>query len=151
MALGINPHHYCSLAGNTTDSIDFKSLDWENRKIIEIDIGTVLHHGNRAGTEGGAGQTGREGEPIWLTSANDTNAAHGYSGGHFLLKYVVQEKLRLAVLNSDGNQVFPDEIDDWQTAKNAFRLDGVLTDYGVSLEVCLFDRSKIRLSERIAF
>ena len=110
-----------------------------------------MHHGNRAGTDGGAGQTGREGEPIWLTSANDTNAAHGYSGGHFLLKYVVQEKLKLAVLNSNANQLFPDEVDDWQAAQKAFGLDGVLTDYGFSQEVCLFNRSKILLSECIAF
>lgn len=124
-------------------TINFSELDWADKKIVHMDAFTILHHGNRTGTDGGAGQTAQKGEPIWLTSANDTNAAYGYSGGKFILKYEITKQLNLAVLNSLGNQVFPDEIDSWQSARETFNLDGVLTDYGNIQEICLFDRSKI--------
>ncbi|AOJ10201.1 hypothetical protein WS71_23550 [Burkholderia mayonis] len=130
-------------------AIDFKKLDWADQKTAEVEAGTILHHGNHSGTDGGAGQTGCVGAPIWLTSASDSKAAYGYSGGKYLLKYEATEKLKLAILDSFGNQVFPDEIDDWKDAREAFGLDGVLTDYGTSQEICLFDRDKIRHVETI--
>ncbi|WP_164828871.1 hypothetical protein [Sinorhizobium meliloti] len=120
------------------------SLGWEKKKMEELPAGTKFNHANRDGVWGGSGQTGHTGEAIWMTSENDVNAARGYagsSGKYFVIE--AQEPLKLAIMDDQGNQVFPDEVDAWAPLAQTYGLDGVKTEYGSSYEVILFDRSKI--------
>ncbi len=120
------------------------SVGWETKKMEELSAGTKFIHANRDGVWGGSGQTGHTGEAIWMTSENDVNAARGYagsSGKYFVIE--AQEPLKLAVMDEQGAQVFPDELGAWAPLAQTYGLDGVKTEYGSSYEVILFDRRKI--------
>ncbi|MBD1228838.1 hypothetical protein [Xenorhabdus griffiniae] len=138
--------------GNTTPPQDYYSeLGWMRKQLSYLPVGTILNHGNSSGTDGGAGQSGISGSAIWLTSENDRNAAFAYSQRTYLLQYEVISKLTLAVFDELSNQVFPDELALWDRARREYNLDGVLTYYEMSQEICLFDRSKIRIKNQVRF
>ncbi|MHC2420471.1 hypothetical protein ACVMB2_004382 [Sinorhizobium meliloti] len=120
------------------------SVGWERKEMEELPAGTKFNHANRDGVWGGSGQSGHTGEAIWMSSENDVNAAGGYaasSGKYFVIE--AQEPLKLAVMDEEGAQVFPDELGAWAPLAQRYGLDGVKTEYGSSYEVMLFDRSKI--------
>lgn len=128
------------------------SVGWERKKMEELPAGTKFNHANRDGVWGGSGQSGHTGEAIWMTSENDVNAARGYagsSGKYFVIE--AQEPLKLAVMDEQGDQVFPDELGAWATLAQRYGLDGVKTEYGSSYEVVLFDKSKIAPVEERRF
>ncbi|MCM5693364.1 hypothetical protein M8037_32405 [Sinorhizobium meliloti] len=123
---------------------ELASVGWEKKKMEELPAGTKFIHANMQGVWGGSGQTGHTGQAIWMTSENDVNAAGGYagnSGKYFVIE--AQEPLKLAVMDEEGAQVFPDEVDAWAPLAQRYGLDGVKTEYDGSYEVMLFDRSKI--------
>ncbi len=125
---------------------------WERKKMEDLPAGTKFNHANRDGVWGGSGQSGHTGEAIWMTSENDVNAARGYagsSGKYFVVE--AQEPLKLAVMDEQGDQVFPDELRAWATLAKRYGLDGVKTEYGSSYEVVLFDKSKIAPVEERRF
>ncbi|WP_457812603.1 hypothetical protein [Sinorhizobium meliloti] len=140
---GQTGHHIQLAASVGWESQEMEELapDGWKKKMEELPAGTKFIHANMQGVWGGSGQTGHTGEAIWMTSENDVNAAHGYagsSGKYFVVE--AQESLKLAVMDEQGNQVFPDELGAWATSAQRYGLDGVKTEYGSSYEVMLFDR-----------
>ncbi|ARP67151.1 hypothetical protein FJ872_24635 [Mesorhizobium sp. B2-5-9] len=139
--------------GQTVHHIDqAASVGWERKKMEELPAGTKFNHANRDGVWGGRGQSGHTGDAIWMTSENDVNTARGYagsSGKYFVVE--AKEPLKLAVMDEQGNQVFPDELGAWAPLAQRYGLDGVKTEYGSSYEVILFHRSKIAPVEERGF
>jgi hypothetical protein len=104
-------------AGQTAHHIHQAALvGWESKEMEEFPARTKFNHANRDGVWGGSGQSGHTGEAIWMISESDVNTARGYAGRS--RKYFVieaQEPLKLAVIDEQGNQVFPDELGAWAT------------------------------------
>ncbi len=122
---------------------------WDGSTTITLPAGTEFNHGNPSGTDGGAGITGQRGGAIWLTSANDVNAATSYGEqSGVMLVYAARKDLRLAQLNL-GEQLFGDEMEKWQRLFPL--LDGAYSPYGATYEVVVFDQRDVQLKETRPF
>ena len=122
---------------------------WDGSTTITLPAGTEFNHGNPTGAEGGAGITGRQGGAIWLTSANDINAAMGYGEqSGVMLVYVARKDLKLARLNQN-EQLFGDEMEKW--TRLFPHLAGAYTPYVSTYEVVVFDKGDLQLKETRPF
>lgn len=122
---------------------------WDGSTTITLPAGTEFNHGNPSGADGGSGITGQQGRAIWLTSANDVNAATSYGErSGVMLVYAARKDLKLAQLNL-GEQLFGDEMEKWQRLFPF--LDGAYTPYGATYEVVVFDQRDVQLKETRPF
>lgn len=122
---------------------------WDGSTTITLPAGTEFNHGNSSGVDGGAGMTGQQGRALWLTSANDVNAATSYGEkSGIMLVYAARKDLKLARLNP-GEQLFGFEMEKWQRLFP--HLDGAYTPYVSTYEVVVFDKSNVQLKETRPF
>lgn len=115
---------------------------WDGITLKKIAIDEIWVNANFSGKAGAAGQTGKSGEAIWLSSG-DANAQLGYGAkvSGVVHQYKPKRVLTVAVL-TDFMQVFAPDDREW--VRLFPNIDGAWTDHGLGRsELAIFDQSNL--------
>lgn len=120
-------------------------IGWDGNSTMVLPANTLLYHGNKSGTHGGAGMTGRAGQAVWLVGTPGAPYApwsYAKPNGKVLI-YRTREPLRLMSLQP-GEQLFPENANIHEWRKHLPTLRGAHTQHKpTEYEVVVIDGNDV--------